>query len=284
MLELKISLSELYLFLILIQNYQALNLMGFEKIIEKYDKLFSTNHGMQWHQQRIGSTHLWNNKEVDSMISAVENLFTLHLTGGNRHEAMKRLRVPPLNEHQPSYSIFIIGLLLGMLLMLVSFLVFTCYVLDNFDGLLFPWTPAFRLYRSLFLICMQVILVGINIYGWGIAGINYVLIFEIDPRKHLTYQRVMRIGVFLTLCLTLSIFVFLMCINFDLYPFMQPLSLYMFSLVYVFNPLQMCKSQSKCSFTKSLMKLITAPMHYVMWNTVGRTCLYVTISLLNLTV
>lgn len=25
-------------------------------------------------------------------------------------------------------------------------------------------------------------------YGWAAAGVNHVLIFEIDPRNHLTYQ------------------------------------------------------------------------------------------------
>lgn len=27
-----------------------------------------------------------------------------------------------------------------------------------------------------------------NMYGWAAAGVNHVLIFEIDPRNHLTYQ------------------------------------------------------------------------------------------------
>lgn len=25
-------------------------------------------------------------------------------------------------------------------------------------------------------------------YGWATAGVNHVLIFEVDPRNHLTYQ------------------------------------------------------------------------------------------------
>lgn len=25
-------------------------------------------------------------------------------------------------------------------------------------------------------------------YGWASAGVNHVLIFEVDPRNHLTYQ------------------------------------------------------------------------------------------------
>lgn len=25
-------------------------------------------------------------------------------------------------------------------------------------------------------------------YGWAYSGVNHVLIFEVDPRNHLTYQ------------------------------------------------------------------------------------------------
>lgn len=28
-------------------------------------------------------------------------------------------------------------------------------------------------------------------YGWAAAGVNHVLIFEVDPRNHLTYQMVL---------------------------------------------------------------------------------------------
>lgn len=31
-------------------------------------------------------------------------------------------------------------------------------------------------------------LMGINVYGWRSSGVNHVLIFELDPRNHLSEQ------------------------------------------------------------------------------------------------
>lgn len=46
--DLKLAFSEFYLMLILLQNYQQLNYMGFRKILKKHDKLFSTQRGENW--------------------------------------------------------------------------------------------------------------------------------------------------------------------------------------------------------------------------------------------
>ncbi|CAF3520197.1 unnamed protein product [Rotaria sp. Silwood1] len=34
-----------------------------------------------------------------------------------------------------------------------------------------------------------VVPVAINVYGWSSFGVNHVLIFEIDPQNHLTYEQ-----------------------------------------------------------------------------------------------
>ena len=49
------------------------------------------------------------------------------------------------------------------------------------------WQPAVRMYRGMFLVIFMIGLLGINIHGWGNAGVNHVLIFELDPRHHLTF-------------------------------------------------------------------------------------------------
>lgn len=49
---------------------------------------------------------------------------------------------------------------------------------------------AIKLYRPGFSIWLFLLFIGVNIWGWRTAGVNHVLIFEIDPREHL------RIGFF----------------------------------------------------------------------------------------
>jgi hypothetical protein len=56
------------------------------------------------------------------------------------------------------------------------------------------WAPALRMYRGLFLIFLMIFLLGINTYGWRSSGVNHVLIFELDPRDHLTYHELFEVG------------------------------------------------------------------------------------------
>lgn len=51
-----------------------------------------------------------------------------------------------------------------------------------------------RLFRGPLMIILFLFLIGINIYGWRSSGVNHVLIFEIDPRNHLTEQHLIEIA------------------------------------------------------------------------------------------
>lgn len=55
------------------------------------------------------------------------------------------------------------------------------------------WQPALIMYRGMFLVILDIFLLGINTYGWRSSGVNHVLIFEIDPRHHLTHQQLLEV-------------------------------------------------------------------------------------------
>ena len=61
------------------------------------------------------------------------------------------------------------------------------------------WLTALRMYRGVFLIILFIFLLGVNTYGWRSSGVNHVLIFELDPRHHLTHQEFMEVGLLNTL-------------------------------------------------------------------------------------
>ena len=56
------------------------------------------------------------------------------------------------------------------------------------------WEPALRMYRGMFIVILDIFLLGINTYGWRSSGVNHVLIFEIDPRRHLSHQQLMEVN------------------------------------------------------------------------------------------
>ena len=55
------------------------------------------------------------------------------------------------------------------------------------------WQPALQMYRPFFLIILFIFLLGINTYGWRASGVNHVLIFELDPRDHLSYDQLVEV-------------------------------------------------------------------------------------------
>ena len=50
------------------------------------------------------------------------------------------------------------------------------------------------MYRGMFLIIFDLFLLGVNTYGWRSSGVNHVLIFEIDPRNHLSHAKFMEVS------------------------------------------------------------------------------------------
>ena len=52
---------------------------------------------------------------------------------------------------------------------------------------------ALQMYRGTFLIIFDLFLLGVNTYGWRSSGVNHVLIFEIDPRNHLSHGQLLEV-------------------------------------------------------------------------------------------
>ena len=72
--ELKLAFSEFYLNLIIIQDYQKFNSLGFKKINKKFDKNFSCTLGKEWMKSKVDQSEL--DDGVEFMIDKVETLFT----------------------------------------------------------------------------------------------------------------------------------------------------------------------------------------------------------------
>src|SRR5579862_1673495 len=99
------------------------------------------------------------------------------------------------------------------------------------------WRAALHLYRPSFLVILHIIFFGINVYGWSKSGVNHVLIFEMDPRNHLTYQKFLEIGCFLMVIWFISFNLFFLSFYFKYYPFAQPLCLIIFLIIFLINPI-----------------------------------------------
>uniref|UniRef100_A0A669CAY6 Xenotropic and polytropic retrovirus receptor 1a n=1 Tax=Oreochromis niloticus TaxID=8128 RepID=A0A669CAY6_ORENI len=254
--DLKLAFSEFYLSLILLQNYQNLNFTGFRKILKKHDKILDTSRGADWRVAHVEVAPFYTCKKITQLITETETLVTTELEGGDRQRAMKRLRVPPLGAAQPAlaWTTFRVGLYCGFFIILAI-----CAVFFRSENV---W-PMVRIYRGGFLLIQFLFLLGINTYGWRQAGVNHVLIFEINPRNNLSHQHLFEIAGFLGVLWCLSI---LSCL-YSQYTYIpmqaNPLILYGFMVLFLINPFKTCYYKSRFWLLKLLFRVFTAPFHRV---------------------
>ncbi|CAB0011138.1 unnamed protein product [Nesidiocoris tenuis] len=258
--DLKLAFSEYYLSLILLQNYQNLNFTGFRKILKKHDKLLNTDVGARYREEHVESAHFHTNTDIGRLISEVETTVTNELESGDRQRAMKRLRVPPLGEKQTPWTTFKVGLFSG------SFIVLFCTVLvsamfhneENED-----LKTTFKLFRGPLLIVEFLFLIGVNIYGWRSSGVNHVLIFELDPRNHLSEQDLMELAAILGVMWTLSLLCFFYSPSLSIPRYFNPLALIFVMIVFFLNPFKILRHDARKWTVKVMWKCIAAPFFYV---------------------
>ncbi|XP_067086049.1 xenotropic and polytropic retrovirus receptor 1a isoform X1 [Osmerus mordax] len=259
--DLQLAFSEFYLSLILLQNYQNLNFTGFRKILKKHDKILETPRGADWRVGQVEVAPFYTCKKITQLISETEALVTAELEGGDRQKAMKRLRVPPLGAAQPAlaWTTFRVGLYCGVFIVLAIAFILTGIVLISRENM---W-PLVRIYRGGFLLIEFLFLLGINTYGWRQAGVNHVLIFELNPRSNLSHQHLFEIAGFLGVLWSLSI---LSCLysEFTYLPMqINPLIFYGFILLFLINPFKTGYYKSRFWLLKLLFRVFTAPFHRV---------------------
>uniref|UniRef100_UPI0037E7626C xenotropic and polytropic retrovirus receptor 1a isoform X1 n=1 Tax=Semicossyphus pulcher TaxID=241346 RepID=UPI0037E7626C len=264
--DLKLAFSEFYLSLILLQNYQNLNFTGFRKILKKHDKILDTPRGADWRVAHVEVAPFYTCKKITQLISETETLVTTELEGGDRQKAMKRLRVPPLGAAQPAlaWTTFRVGLYCGFFIILaISFVLTGESQLHSGSYIFHNMWPLVRIYRGGFLLIQFLFLLGINTYGWRQAGVNHVLIFEINPRNNLSHQHLFEIAGFLGVLWCLSI---LSCLYSE-YTYLpmqiNPLILYGFMVLFLLNPFKTCYYKSRFWLLKLLFRVFTAPFHRV---------------------
>ncbi|XP_051787655.1 xenotropic and polytropic retrovirus receptor 1 homolog [Erpetoichthys calabaricus] len=258
--DLKLAFSELYLSLVLLQNYQNLNYTGFCKILRKHDKTFDSCQGGTWQAENVDVSPFHTGKKTEQLIAQVESL-VCQMEGGDRQKAMKRLRVPPLGAAQPApvWTTFRVGVHCGLLLALAALLGFSAFRASEQP---LTW-PLLRLYRGGFLLIEFIFLLGINIYGWKKAGVNHILIFELDPRDHLSYQHMFELAGVLGVSWCISLLACLHSTFLSIPLQLNPLLFYGFALLLLLNPTRTCYYRSRLWLLRLLGRVLTAPFHKV---------------------
>ncbi|KAH0946478.1 hypothetical protein HN011_011278 [Eciton burchellii] len=257
--ELKLAFSEFYLFLILLQNYQNLNFTGFRKILKKHDKLLNMDIGAKWRAEHVDTAIFHTRKDIDRLIVETEALVTRDLEHGDRQRAMKRLRVPPLGEQLSPWITFKVGLFSGAFIILFIAVMLSAMRYTKKDN----WKVLCRIYRGPLLMIEFLFLMGLNVYGWRSSGVNHVLIFELDPRNHLSEQHIIEMATILGLVWSMSILGFLYSDALGVPSFVQPVLFYVLLALFLFNPTKTLRYEARFWTLRVLGRIFCAPFFYV---------------------
>ncbi|KAH8296306.1 hypothetical protein KR054_004331 [Drosophila jambulina] len=257
--DLKLAFSEFYLGLILLQNYQNLNFTGFRKILKKHDKLLSVDYGARWRTDHVEAAHFYTNKDIDRLIQETEQAVTQDIEGGDRQRAMKRLRVPPLGEQQSPWTTFKVGLFSGAFVVLFI----TVVIAAMFYGFGENWRAGMRMFRAPFLIIECLFLWGVNVYGWRSSGVNHVLIFELDPRNHLSEQNIMEVASVFGVIWACCVLSYIFCDPLGIPQYAAPLCLYTLMAAFLLNPTKTFHHEARYWALRVLIRVVMAPFCFV---------------------
>lgn len=198
--NLKLLLSEFYLHVSLLQNFQQLNYTGFRKILKKHDKITETTRGKEFFVNNVCKNYFWETPEISRLISTTETLMIDKIEHGNRSKAMNRLRVPPLEskDTRSHWATLRAGWLMGVIF--VSVVVIIVGVILRPANTWNHVTPTVRGLRVGLILTLWLYGFAINTFGWRRSGVNNTLIFEFNPRNYLNFVQLFEVCVFCTEC------------------------------------------------------------------------------------
>ncbi|XP_060739217.1 solute carrier family 53 member 1-like [Tachysurus vachellii] len=256
--KLKMAVGEFYMSLAFLQSYQELNYQGFYKITKKYDAKIPSERGLQWRTEKLDTSLLHTERGSCEEIMCRLETFMLQLEGGNEEKALKRLELPPRGLEQTTghWIIFRIGVTCGLIIALIIFFAFKASNESHLEHL----KPLLQLYRGSFLLIEFLSLMGLTMYCWKRSGINHILIFELDPRHHLSHHQVLEMTGYLAVCCCISVLAWLHPSPMSIPQQIHPLIFHSFLLLLLLNPTSTCHSWSRRWFLAVMWKVLTAPL------------------------
>jgi hypothetical protein len=118
------------------------------------------------------------------------------------------------------------------------------------------WSIMCRLFRGPLLIIIFLFMIGINVYGWRTSGVNHVLIFELDPRDHLSEQHLFEIASIFAVFWSLSVLGYLFWPQIPVHSNLFPLLLVFLMFLFLVNPTRTLRHNARFWLLKVLVSFL----------------------------
>lgn len=190
-LRLRKAFAEFYRGLCLLQNYVTVNLEGIEKILSKHDKNIELGKKDQYISDVLSKCAFYRRVALTTLMRETEHVFAMAFTSGHRTAAMKKLRVAN-KEKASQVSTFRFGLFFGVSLTLLAIIAYMSTLLDA--ATVTRIRPILIMYRMTALCVFMLWGWGVDMWMWSKFRVNYIFIFEFDPRRHHRYAGIFEVS------------------------------------------------------------------------------------------
>jgi hypothetical protein len=141
------------------------------------------------------------------LLNRCEDVYTLHLSNGDRHMAMEELRVQP--DAISPLVLFSLGSSFGISILL--FLMFLLVLTLNTEVTMqYKFYAAFPIFRCYALLILCVWLWGVNVFVFHRCRVNHIFILEADPRTSLTHVQIWQYAAAFTVMYLMSLVSYLL--------------------------------------------------------------------------
>ncbi|KAI8927108.1 EXS family-domain-containing protein [Entophlyctis helioformis] len=198
------ALLEFYRMLELLKNFRILNEMAIQKILKKFEKATGLHNSR--FRDKVKELHFVQSMLVETQLQTTEHLYADFIDENkDRRAARKVLRVPDVAEISKRRVLanwrsgFLSGLAIPPIVFVVRKLLASSsstpreyFIIQLFGGLSIPIVMMY-----LFALCLQI---------WDRFHINWVLVFELDPREYMQSSSFMEMAAMLLLLFGYSMY------------------------------------------------------------------------------
>ncbi|CAI5731658.1 unnamed protein product [Hyaloperonospora brassicae] len=216
--SLKNSLVELHRMLNLLHNFAVLNYTGFVKLFKRYDKLARVSADKRKAQKaKLQTLEFAKARACLRLLKQVERSFAEWFCDGNVTVAVATLMTK--KEDFVNWGHIYLGIKSGSCLVLLIWVCWDSLVVPTFhnereDHLIdLVRTRAYPVYRGIGCLLLLHWLVGVSLYAWRAARINYRYIFELNPRRAQSYPQVFSDATNMTIAYLANVLLYYKVVN-----------------------------------------------------------------------
>ncbi|KAI7856959.1 EXS family-domain-containing protein [Circinella umbellata] len=201
--RLKRAVAEFYRNLELLQSYKEINLVGFQSILKKFDRIAGWQAKKQY-MEKVKTFHWASSQDLEKMMEDTIVIFADEFANNNRVKSARSLKT---SREQKSFTAasWRVGFYFGAALILLLADINLVSDPGAVDHVSYIHTHL-QIYACFSVPILFALGVSINMMVWTRSKVNYKFIFELDPKDNLDYHQFAELPCFMLLLLTTFMF------------------------------------------------------------------------------